>query len=146
MKKQKLFLVLSFLSLICFAQANDEKKDIVGTWISEEDSNWKIVFTADSKYIDYYEGRVSEKGIYSLSNTIPQSEPSVPTGNGISYLKLVDSDKVVQFYEINGISSTTLSLTWIDNGNLLVFKRQQGASHSGSKQVTHLKPKQQNKK
>jgi len=123
MNKIMIFLVLSFCSLFCNAQTNDEKKDIVGTWISEDDSNWKVVFTADNMYCQYYEGNVIEKGLYTISSTIPQTEPNVPTGEDISYLKLVDSDWNTEFYEINGVGADTLSITWIENGNLIVFNR-----------------------
>jgi len=124
MNKIIIFIALSFCSLFCTAQTSNEKKDIVGTWVSEDDPSWKVVFTTDNLYCQYYEGNVIEKGLYTISNTIPQTEPNIPTGDDISYLKLVDSDRDVEFYEINGVGADNLSITWIENGNLIVFDRQ----------------------
>jgi hypothetical protein len=97
---------------------------IIGSWVSEEDSLYKIVFTADKCY-DYYEGVISDSSTYVISNSSPQCGQNVPVENYTSYLQLTslkDGEKTC--YEINGITSQTLSLRELDQGEPSVYKRQ----------------------
>ena len=119
--------VLSTLILAGISIAANRKQDssIVGTWISEKDHKWKMVFTADN-CIQYYDGTITDKDYYFIANTSPQCGQVVPIDNYTSYLKLVQvsSGKVQICYEINGITPKSLSLRPVDNGRIFVFDKQ----------------------
>ena len=105
--------------------APHQDSTIVGTWISEEDSSWTLMFTAGNKCFDYYEEALTDSSTYSISNTSPQCGQNVPVGNYTEYLQLTslkNGDKTC--YEVNGITSKTLSLSVIDKGGAFVFNRQ----------------------
>lgn len=106
------------------SQATD-KNDIIGTWISEEDTNWKIVFTKDHTCDQYYTDSIIEKDTYVISNTSPQCGLEVEVAEHTSYLTLTDTatgDKIC--YEMNGISEKKLSLRVIGLGGAIVFTRE----------------------
>ena len=101
-----------------------QNSSMVGLWISEADSNWKLKFTADKCY-QYYADTLVETDSYVISNTSPQCGKTVPADNYTSYLKLTnlgDASDVI-CYHINGINNKNLSLTMVGNGGQMVFKR-----------------------
>jgi hypothetical protein len=125
MNKIIIFTILALFPLFCNAQTTSESTAIVGNWVSEGDSNWTISFSAKNVYVQYYEGNVIETGLYSILSAIPQTNPPFPVGSNISYLKLLNtSTQNAQYYEINGITATNLSIMWITNGNIIIFDRQ----------------------
>ena len=134
MKKQHvftlgLFYFLLLLTITGFApktnHTTQEDASIVGTWISEEDTNWKMVFTT-SKCKWFYENIQTEEFNYLLSNTTPQCGETVSITVHTEYLQITNSadpnDKTC--YEVFGISMESLSIRMIGSGKLLVFDRQ----------------------
>lgn len=103
-----------------------QESGITGTWISDEDSRWKLIFTDDNKCYQYYEGSLTETDNVIISNNSPQCGIEVTIETSSSYLQLINSqnanDKIC--YLINGISNTSLSLSVVGQGNLMVFTRQ----------------------
>lgn len=107
-----------------------QNSNIVNTWCSEEDNNWKLVFTSDYKCYQYYSNTLKETDTYTISNTSPQCGMSVPITNYTSYLKLKNAstgDSIC--YEINGITEKTMSLRPIDRGGTVLFYRQTISQH-----------------
>jgi hypothetical protein len=101
-----------------------QSSSIVGSWISEADSNWKLKFTSERCY-QYYADTLVETDHYVISNTSPQCGSTVPVDNYTSYLKLSDLNDTTSIicYHINGINSKNLSLTMVGRGGQMVFER-----------------------
>lgn len=100
----------------------DEQTNIIATWISEDDSNYKLEFKNDGTCIEYYGSFVSGTFNYNISNTTPQCSISVLVDQEqeTSYLQLVSSDGSTYCYEINGVGEL-LSLTKVGTAELSVF-------------------------
>ena len=107
------------LSFVCHSS-------IIGTWISEEDSKWKMVFTNDNKCFRYYNNNLRETDTCIISNTSPQCGETVPVDSQTSYLRLTNVQNIndVKCYEINGITDSILSIRPLENTNIFVFIRQ----------------------
>jgi len=118
-------LICSHINLSANELPKIQNSSIVGTWLLETDSKWKLVFTTTKCY-QYYEGKLVETTTYLISNTSPQCGNVVPVDNNTSYLKLTNdqSSTNVTCYEINGITSQNLSLRPVNNGKILIFVRQ----------------------
>lgn len=104
----------------------DERVNIIGTFISEEDPQYSMVFSTNGKCYDYYSGNLAGTYSYSLSNTSPQcgQDILVDESQETSYLSLTDdSNGVPTCYEINGVSSV-LSLTQISTQKVMIFNKQ----------------------
>lgn len=131
--KNKFFLkfALCFLAIGCFitivfAQQQDEKKLIIGTWINEE-RTIKFVFTSAMKCYQYYEGKFSNSYKYKISNSSPQCGEKVFVNKNeeTSYLELTNlKDGTKTCFEINGFTPKTLSLTSIGFAHPNLFIRQ----------------------
>ena len=119
--------IVVFIAIICSAQAHDEKTNIVGSWVSEDDQAWVIIFKSDNRYYQLYDGEVVESGKYNITYGIPPDDPycrpDVKPRGSESTLKMVSSDNDSIYYEINGVTSKNLSLTWTGNANVFVFDR-----------------------
>ncbi len=120
-------LLLSVLTIVSFKTQKAIKLDgnIVGTWISEEDTNWKMVFTSTTcKW--YYQNVQIDEYTFVLSNTTPQCEETVSVTPKTEYLQITNiidpNDKTC--YEVFGISNQSLSIRMIGSGELLIFDRQ----------------------
>ncbi len=132
MNKKEIIIILPILFLLNIALGQktvipkyikEEKKNILGKWISEEDNNWKMIFTANSKCYNYYSDTLISTSIYKISNTSPQCGDTVwvDEKGETSYLELNDiKDGIKTCYEINGVSDV-LSLTYLSRGNLIVL-------------------------
>lgn len=99
------------------------KDEIIGTWISEKDSNWKIEFTTTNNCYWYYENSKTETFTYYLSN-----EKGGESSDG-SYLKLKDinSSDIYNYY-IHGITEESgdvyLSLEYDGKPRPMMFKKE----------------------
>lgn len=115
----KYYLLLIILVLCTHINAynqsiNEEKKQIIGTWISE-DGAWTFIFGADMKCKEYFDGRLDAVYVYKIT----------PGNSGCGIKAKIDiHDKTISFlqlnniktheqicYEVNGISTHTLSLS-----------------------------------
>jgi hypothetical protein len=98
-----------------------DKRLILGTWVSEQDKKWKLVFTPTT-CTQYYSGKTTSAERYAFSNTTPQCGEKVPVEKYTSYLQLTDmQNHEATCYEVNGLTATTLSLRPIHNGGAMVF-------------------------
>lgn len=131
--KNKIILNVSFIFLLAssiiislaFNRKSTLDSSIIGTWISEEDTNWKMIFTSDKcKWI--YQNNQTDEYNYILTNTSPQCGSNVLVTGETKYLQITNTlnieDKLC--YEIYGLSPTTLTLREINSGGFKVFERQ----------------------
>ena len=97
---------------------------IVGTWVSEEDNSWKLIFTPDGKCYQHYGDEVISTASFSISNTSPQCNFEVTVDANSAFLQLTDiGDQSETCYYINGLSDKYLSLSVVGQGGVLVFVR-----------------------
>lgn len=105
----------------------NELDSIVGTFASESDAEWKLVFDATGRCYSYYGTDLTQTFDYSISNSTPQCGCDVLTDESqeTSYLQLRDiNDGSSVCYEVNGVS-TTLSLTLVGTDKLVLLTKQQ---------------------
>ena len=131
--KNKIILSLSLIFLLAttvfissaFNRKSTLDSTIIGTWISEEDTNWKIIFTND-KCTWMYENNQTDEYNYILSNTSPQCGSNVLVTGETKYLQITNTINVEDklCYEIYGLSPTTLTLREVNSGGFKVFDRQ----------------------
>lgn len=82
---------------------------IMGRWQSTSDRKYEVVFTKTYK-IDYYKGQKADTFFYRIK--------------GDSLIAQDKSDQSFYYYSIERLSKSYLSLTYLDRGNTLVFKRE----------------------
>lgn len=104
---------------------NHQDSTLLGTWISEEDNNWKLEFKNDT-CLSTYIGSSTDTYKYTISNTSPQCGEVVDIDQYSNYLQLTNvsdtTDKIC--YLINGVTDTALSLSPINRGGAFVFTKQ----------------------
>lgn len=108
----------------CRAQQINESQystNIVGTWILEEDSNNKLVFTSNGLCKVYEAGTLENTYEYSFQDNNCQNYSASNT----VYLKWKDVH-TLEFtcIEVSGMTNNTLSLMLIDNAKILYYNRQ----------------------
>lgn len=96
---------------------SDTKSQLIGTWISEDDVNWKITFNnRGTCRWDYTDNQVvnSDMFYFEVSNTTPQCNQEVRTDLNNYYLTLTDvEDSDIYCYEILGVDSNSLSISTV---------------------------------
>lgn len=130
MKKIQQKIKLSFIVIVCsiltsFTEIVNQDASIIGTWISQEDNNYKLVFNGNTcTWI--YSGQPNTTYSFSLSNTSPQCGEVVPVTSELNYLRLVNSSNSNETlcYEIYSLTETTLTLRPIEKSGFLIFNRQ----------------------
>ena len=80
-----------------------QKKWIVGTFVSDEDSNWKMQFTRDGRCIDSYTGTPTDYYTYTVAYSTRKADtPSGHINIYTLYLKAVpanpDEDPTYEMY------------------------------------------------
>ncbi|RZJ86973.1 MAG: hypothetical protein EOO60_12765 [Hymenobacter sp.] len=118
----QLLLAAGCLSFAPHPRPRPDSELILGTWISAEDKNWKLVFTKD-KCTQYYSGQAPEVDHYALSNKSPQCGTKVPVESFTSYLQLTDSKHLTLCYEITSLDATNLAYRLVYSGKVALFKR-----------------------
>lgn len=91
-----------------------EKKLIIGTWITE-DSTWSLEFGTDSKCKEYYDGKLAKQYSYkitSVNSPCGRKMQTDPRETDATFLQLNDlKTNVLECFEINGVSKTEMSIT-----------------------------------
>lgn len=116
-------IVFSFTMKGSFNQQST-KDGIVGSWVSDSDSNSIWVFSLDGKCKRYYASKLLNTSDFIITNT--------SCGNKIDseyeYLKLIKSTGKIYCYAINGITQvgndTYLSIEYNGNPTPMLFKKQ----------------------
>jgi hypothetical protein len=132
MQKIKTFLKIIVISFALTNYAQSLPTDdsvitdlIIGTWVSENDSNESWIFTENSCVIKYSD-TVDEQYSYSISETSPQCGYQVKTG-GIEdfYLKIYNEATNEEYcYEIYTVNLLSLSMNYLGSSKKLIFIRQ----------------------
>ncbi len=128
MKKIKLILFslvgLLFLMSSSVCKINNKQtieQNLIGTWVSEGDSNWEVQFNGSVRK-DYYEGVQTDTYQYSVTNSC---DSEVLSGSQY-FLKSIDSsDGSIYCLVIEGVNDSNsgiLSFT-SDVGKLLIFNK-----------------------
>lgn len=121
------FLVIGIITLSAFTNT-DPNQDIIGTWINEEDSKWKIEFKSDNKCYWYYNNEQTDAFSFEISSTSPQCgyDVKVDIANPRDYLKLTDHEDGDEYcYEILGLNEESLSISTISLGvKYMYFNKQ----------------------
>ena len=103
---------------------SNQDSSIVGSWQSEEDSDIVYVFKNDNKCYIYYLQELYKTSNFTISNTTPQCGITVPIDKYTSYLQLQDvQSNESECYLINGITDDYLSLSIVDRGGVIIYKR-----------------------
>jgi len=126
--KTKIRIIVGFIIstvLISFTTNQNQETSILGSWISEVDNNFKMVFSGNT-CAWMYSGHPSTTYSFKLSNTSPQCGEIVPASSEINYLKLVNLDDSNDgiCHEVYSLSATTLTLRPVDKSGFLIFNRQ----------------------
>jgi len=127
-----------FLGFIALTSFNNPDEDIIGTWILENDSNSKWVFTNDNCYW-YYNDILEDTLTYTIQDLSDvQSSGGLSGGASVTlcghnvktggtedyYLKMTDQDNEQYCYEILGLSDENLSLNFLGQAKIKVFNKQ----------------------
>lgn len=124
--KIRIFAVIAITAIITsFTTLNNQDASIIGSWISEEDNNYVMVFN-ENNCTWLYSGQSTASFTFTLANTSPQCGEIVPVSNELNYLKLINTyNSQDQYcYEIYGLTETKLTLRPLDKSGFLVFNRQ----------------------
>jgi len=120
MKKIKILLPLIVITFITFAFIKLEvqqtpQQRIIGTWVSEDDSSYRVTFNSSNQRLEYYDNQFKGMDSYSISHSCgADSDPK------FYFLKITDQDGDNYCFEINGVNANNsgiLSLTSMLNGS-----------------------------
>ena len=120
-------ILLTFLIIMtysCKAQQIPEIEyatNIIGTWVLEEDTNNKLVFTSDGQCKIYEQNQLDTIYEYSFENNSCLNYIEVD----VVYLKWREVNSLeFTCLEISGMTTNTLSLMLIDSAQILYYNRQ----------------------
>jgi hypothetical protein len=104
---------------------NESLKKVIGAWLSNDDVNWKLVFTAEGKCFQYYGEELLETDSFMIANTSPQCEEEVQVNSTTMYLQLENiEDKEKTCYEIYALTENVLTVRPLTRGGIMTFSRQ----------------------
>jgi hypothetical protein len=101
----------------------EEKIDLSGTWHSNEDFSYIVIFNANGTYEDIYNGDTLERGNWSILDSLEGEEIAMQTDffEG-PYLKKSTTD-IPLYYSIFSFENNQLEMFYLDRGNVLTFSR-----------------------
>ena len=115
------FFSLVFVSVCCASAKNiyssDEASKLQGSWVSEEDSNWVLIFRGD-KLIDTYGKEEAEECTFSI---LKESCDIDYTTLEAVFLKCLCKDEMC--FEITSLTDVTLSYRETSTGKLSMFRK-----------------------
>jgi len=119
-----LAITVVFYSFSVIQTNNQQTKDeIIGTWVSEKDTNWKMEFTNTNKCYWYYENSKTDSFTYTVNNYSCNNE----LDSEYEYLKIIKPSKT-HCYAINGITDYNgevyLSLEYDGKPRPVIFKKE----------------------
>ena len=100
---------------------NQTNPEIIGTWINEEDTSYKLVFLDTGVLKEY----VNDELMGTLNYTISHNCGS-ESDTSIEFLKKIESDGSIYCFEINAINVNNngiLSIRSMENGKLYIFNK-----------------------
>ena len=105
-------------SLKAKSQTNIE---IIGTWINEQDTSYKLVFLDAGILKEYVNNELTVTLNYTISHRCGNENDS-----SAEFLKKIESDGSTYCFEINGVNennSGILSIRSMENGKLYTFNK-----------------------
>ena len=109
-------LFMSTAGFLFFQQSTlvqEEKQLIIGTWVVDDDANYKIKFESNGTCYKYYTGEPTQEFTYSINSEF------APNGSEHTFLKLIavssdvyDPGEVVE-YAINSLGDDKMTLETI---------------------------------
>jgi hypothetical protein len=95
---------------------NNADASIVGAWILDTDTTYKMVFIDEHTCKIYNSNVLSETDNVILSNTSPQCGIVVPVTVNTTYMQLIDQTDATRHYcyEIIGLTNITLGFRPVD--------------------------------
>lgn len=124
MKKITILISIGLLTLYILVSFTIQQSEIVGTWVSNNDTLWKISFSSNGIRKDYYENVLTDTYNYVISNNCGSQ---ILTNE--LFIKTKDSLNETSCDVLNGIhnepstGTTTLSIT-SESGKLYLFTKQ----------------------
>lgn len=121
-----LFILSSLSSYSCkaqlkSAQSKNYETKIIGMWVLESDTNYKLEFLANGKCKEYNGTELLTTYDFTIKS---YSCEDYSSSNSI-FLNWIDNDDSgVTCFEIGNITENTLSLMIIDRGKMLLFNKQ----------------------
>lgn len=95
---------------------------IKGTWHAENDFQSVWVFEDVRSCKQYYQNELLRTYTFEIGSNLSACDPNLPLNNEHTLL-LLKSLNNNQCYFINGLTESTLSLSPIDGGKMMVFKK-----------------------
>ena len=126
MKKINIIIVSLFVMMIlnCKAQqisTNQYNTAIIGTWVLEDDTNQKLIFTTDGICKIYEDNILHTTYQYSFESVSCENY----SANNVVYLKWKETDdQNSSCLEVSGMTANTLSLMIIDSSKILFYNKQ----------------------
>lgn len=126
MKKINIIIITLFAMIItdCKAQqipVNQYETAILGTWILEDDTNQKLVFTSDGTCKIYEDNILNTTYKYSFESVSCENY----LANDAIYLKWKETDDPVSScLEVSSMTANTLSLMIVDSSKILFYNKQ----------------------
>lgn len=103
---------------------------MTGTWKSDQDAKFTRTFNADGTVTDAYDGNASATVTGTYSTVDPLKEPAGVFGalpldslTGMTVFKITFPQSEVMYFSVNKLDETSLTLTYIGRGNILLFTR-----------------------
>lgn len=130
-KKIKVTVAIMLISLIVFSftvknsfNQQSTKDRIIGSWVSDSDSNSIWIFSLDGKCKRYYASKLLNTSDFTITNTSCDNK----IDSEYEYLKLIKSTVKIYCYALNGITQdgndTYLSIEFNGNPSPMLFKKQ----------------------
>ncbi len=107
------------LSSLAVSQAS---KNIVGTWQRVSDSSDIIIYSNDYSFKKTQKGKFIDSGIWKISPTLIGTVYE-ELDNGVYLSEISSMGLTPTFFIVLDISSDTLDLSYIDQGNTISYKR-----------------------
>lgn len=109
---------------LIFNQQNSSE-NLIGKYVSADDSNWIWEFKSDGKLYDYYDGELSDIYHYSIEKTSPQCGFEVDEGPLFEYFTRTNIKNPLEkfCYEIYGFQDGILQLRYFGTNSFLNFKK-----------------------
>ena len=115
--------LLTFNNCLGQVPQQDITSKIIGTWVSEEDPNDKLIFSTNGECQEFYNNTLQDTYTYSISHQCGNE-----SDNKAWFLKKVDNEdqdeRCYELYGANANGSNVLSIRDLTTGKLLLYNKQ----------------------
>ena len=117
-----LVLIIMGFTIYQSTVVQEETQLIIGTWICESDTNWKIKFESNGICYQYYIDEPDEEYTFTIEGNMAPNNVE----HTILKLIIVNQPSEILDYEINGLSDNDLYLDYLGDMSvkLIHFRRQ----------------------